>query len=120
MRDEKDGAAPAPDPPARDARIDAFRAALGADPDDIVVRFGLAQALLAAGRFAESAAEFGELTRRAPRYTAAYRGLGRALEGDGRPDEAARAYEAGVAMACETGDLQTGQEMEVFLKRLRG
>lgn len=120
MRDETDGAAPAHDPAARDPRIDAFRAALSADPDDVAVRFGLAQALLAAARFAEAAIEFGELTRRAPRYTAAYRGLGRALEADGRPEEAIHAYEAGVAIACETGDLQTGHEMEVFLKRLRG
>ncbi len=102
------------------ARIEAFRAVVRDEPDDSVARFGLAQALLAAARHAEAADEFAAAIRLAPRYTAAYRGLGRALEAAGRPDEAIPIYEAGIAIACETGDLQTGQEMEVFLKRLRG
>lgn len=103
-----------------DARIEAFRAFVREEPDDSVARFGLAQALLGAGRFAEAADEFETALRLSPKYTAAYRGLGRAYEGAGRRDDAVRAYEAGTALACETGDLQAGHEMEVFLRRLRG
>ena len=33
-------------------------------------------------------------------------------------DEARRAYEDGIAMGLETGDLQTVKEMKVFLRRL--
>lgn len=100
-------------------RIAAFRAAVAAEPEDPAARYGLAQALLGAGRCDEAARGFEEAIRLSPRYTAAYRGLGRALEGAGRREEAARAYEAGIALARETGDLQTGREMEVFLRRLR-
>lgn len=103
-----------------DRRIDALRRIVLDDPKDTVARFGLAQSLLAAGRPDEAIAEFEALLRIEPRYTAAYRGLGRAYEGTGRQDDAIRAYEAGVEIACDTGDLQTGKEMEVFLKRLRG
>jgi len=53
-----------------------------------------------------------------PDYTAAYRGLGRALERAGRPDEARAAYGQGLEVAQRTGDLQTKKEIEVFLRRL--
>src|SRR5438552_533334 len=49
---------------------------------------------------------------------AAYRGLGRALERAGRLDEARAAYRRGLEVARQTGDLQTGKEIEVFLRRL--
>ena len=99
-------------------RIAAFREIVRAEPDDPVANFGLAQTLLAAGRFAEAADVFATVTRLSPRYTAAYRGLGRALEGAGRSEEAIRAYRDGIAVSRETGDLQTGKEMRVFLRRL--
>lgn len=49
---------------------------------------------------------------------AAYRGLGRALEKVGRTDEAKAASRKGIEVGQQTGDLQTKQEMEVFLRRL--
>lgn len=103
-----------------DARIDALRRIVADDPSDVVARFGLAQSLLAAGRHADSIAEFEALVALAPRYTAAHRGLGRAYEGAGRRADAIRAYETGLDVARATGDLQTGREMETFLRRLRG
>jgi Flp pilus assembly protein TadD len=51
-------------------------------------------------------------------YSTAYRGLGRALERAGRPDEARAAYEKGLEAAARNGDLQTKKEIEVFLRRL--
>ncbi|MGH7267302.1 MAG: hypothetical protein ACREMB_20975, partial [Candidatus Rokuibacteriota bacterium] len=53
-----------------------------------------------------------------PDYSAAHRGLGRALERAGRLDEARAAYALGLEVATRTGDLQTRKEMEVFLRRL--
>ena len=69
--------------------------------------------------FAEEAvAEYREAVRLKPDYTAAHRGLGRALERAGRPDDAIAAYRRGLEVAEGTGDLQTKKEMEVFLRRL--
>ncbi|OLC90648.1 MAG: hypothetical protein AUG87_13725 [Candidatus Rokubacteria bacterium 13_1_20CM_4_70_14] len=87
-------------------------------PDDPVVRFGLAGAYLDAGLAEEAVAEYREAVRLKPDYTAAYRGLGRALERAGRLDEARAAYGRGLEVARQTGDLQTGKEIEVFLRRL--
>jgi Flp pilus assembly protein TadD len=99
-------------------RIAEFEEVAGLMPDDPVVRFGLAGAYLEAGRAADAAREFAEAIRLKPDYSAAHRGLGRALERAGRVAEARAAYVRGLAVARETGDLQTGKEMEVFLRRL--
>ena len=49
-------------------------------PDDPVVRFGLAGAYLDAGQPEEAVLEYQETIRLKPDYSAAHRGLGRALE----------------------------------------
>ena len=54
-----------------------------------------------------------------PRYTVAYRYLGTALERLERSADAADVWERGIAVAEETGDIQAGKEMRVFLDRLR-
>jgi predicted RNA polymerase sigma factor len=87
-------------------------------PDDPVVRFGLAGAYLEAGQAESAIFEYCEETiRLKPDYTAAHRGLGRALERAGRCDKAQAAYQ-GLEVAARTGDLQTKKEIEVFLHRL--
>jgi predicted Zn-dependent protease len=118
VSDAPPGTPPRDDRAALEERIAAFREVVRAEPDDPVANFGLAQTLLSAGRFAEAADVFATVTRLSPRYTAAYRGLGRALEGAGRVDDAIRAYRDGIVVSRETGDLQTGKEMRVFLQRL--
>jgi len=59
-----------------------------------------------------------ETIRLKPAYSAAHRGLGRALEQAGRLAEAEAADAAGLEVAARTGDLQTKKEIEVFLRRL--
>ncbi len=88
-------------------------------PGDPVVRLGLASAYLEAGKDEAGAREFGEAIRLKPDYTAAHRGLGRAREKAGRPEEAKAAYRKGIEVGRTTGDLQTVKEMEVFLRRLQ-
>jgi Flp pilus assembly protein TadD len=99
-------------------RVAEFREVAELMPDDPVVRFGFAAALLQAGRPEEAIAEYQEAIRLKPDYSAAHRGLGRALERAGRRDEAVSAYRRGLEVATQTGDLQTKKEMEVFLRRL--
>jgi len=87
-------------------------------PDDPVVRFGLAGAYLQAGQAENAVREYEATIRLKPDYSAAHRGLGRALERAGRPEEARAAYKKGLEVAARNGDLQTEKEMEVFLRRL--
>ena len=87
-------------------------------PDDPVVRFGLAGAYLDAGQPDAAAAEYRETIRLKPDYSAAHRGLGRALERAGRLEEAKAAYATGLDVATQNGDLQTVKEIQVFLRRL--
>ena len=99
-------------------RIAEFKEVAELMPDDPVVRFGLAGAYLDAGKPENAADEYREAIRLKPDYSAAHRGLGRALERAGRTAEARVAYQQGLEVATRTGDLQTGKEIEVFLRRL--
>jgi len=65
-----------------------------------------------------AADEYREAIRLKPDYSAAHRGLGRALERAGQIAEARVAYQQGLEVATRAGDLQTGKEIEVFLRRL--
>lgn len=99
-------------------RIAEFKEVAELMPDDPVVRFGLAGAYLDAGKPENAADEYREAIRLKPDYSAAHRGLGRALERAGQIAEARVAYQQGLEVATRTGDLQTGKEIEVFLRRL--
>ena len=99
-------------------RIQEFKDVVELMPDDPVVRFGLAGAYLDAEQPEQAATEYGEAIRLKPDYSAAHRGLGRALERLGRVAEARAAYAEGLEVATRAGDLQTKKEIEVFLRRL--
>jgi len=99
-------------------RIAEFKEVAGEMPDDPVVRFGLAGAYLDAGQPENAVEEYRETIRLKPDYSAAHRGLGRALERAGRIPEAIAAYQQGREVATRNGDLQTVKEIEVCLRRL--
>jgi Flp pilus assembly protein TadD len=99
-------------------RIAEFKEVVEMMPDDPVVRFGLAGAYLDAGQADLAVVEYACAVRLKPDYSAAHRGLGRALERAGRTAEAAAAYATGLEVAARTGDLQNKKEIEVFLRRL--
>lgn len=89
------------------------------EPNDPVVLFGLASEYFKLNRFVEAIATAQRLIQVQRDYSAAYRLLGQAYAGKGDIDEAIRIFQAGIAIAQEKGDLQTGKEMEVFLHRLQ-
>lgn len=99
----------------RIAQLEALRAR---EPDDLVVRFGLAGAYLAVGRFDEAAAEAREALRLKADYSAAFVVLGRALIGAGRIEEARAALSEGIPVADRLGDIMTMKEMRTLLRRL--
>jgi cytochrome c-type biogenesis protein CcmH/NrfG len=103
---------------ARAARVEALRALLAEDDADVTTRFMLATELARMDLHGEAAAHFGCILDGDPDYTAAYRGLGRALMALGDTGRAREVFTAGLAVAERTGDMQSGREMASFLRRL--
>jgi Tfp pilus assembly protein PilF len=89
------------------------------EPDDTLLRLTLGIEYLDAGDAAGAVGEFERVLAVDPRFTVAYRHLGTALHAVGRTDEAIAAWEHGVGVAEDTGDMQAGKEMEVLLTRAR-
>jgi Tfp pilus assembly protein PilF len=100
-------------------RIEDLLALLAEEPDDALLRFTLGKEYLEGGDAAAALPHLERAITADPRYTVAYRYLGSALEGAGRDPDAAAMWERGIAVAEETGDVQAGKEMRVFLERLR-
>jgi tetratricopeptide (TPR) repeat protein len=98
-------------------RVAKLRALLERDPDDPTHWFTLGRALFELSRWREAIDAFQHALARNPRYTAAHRDLGRALLEAGEVAEAARVLKSALPLARESGDLQTGREMETFLRR---
>lgn len=86
--------------------------------DTALLRFGLGQALFGAGRAEEAVPHLEKAVEHDPRYSAAWKLLGRALAETGQRDAALAAYARGIAVAEARGDKQAAKEMRVFMKRL--
>ena len=98
--------------------IDQLRALCGGPRDGALLRFALGSALLANREPAAAALELRCATQFDPRYSAAWKLLGRALVEAGDPAAARDAWNDGVAAAKRVGDVQAQKEMQVFLRRL--
>lgn len=85
--------------------------------DGAMLRFSLGNAWLDqdAGR---AAGYYREAVERDRNYSAAWKGLGRALALAGQTADALEAYRQGIAIAEARGDLQAAKEMKVFARRL--
>ena len=101
-----------------DERLAALRQLVVEEPDDPLTQFLYGSEAAALGFDEEARAAFAAAIRLDPRYAAAYRHLGSALERLGRGEEAIGIYRRGVAVAERTGDLQAGKEMAAFLRRI--
>jgi predicted Zn-dependent protease len=72
---------------------------LESDPENTVVRFGLANEYLKAERYEEAVAALKDYLERADDEGAAYGMLARAFEKVGKRDEARQAYQRGIEVA---------------------
>ena len=102
---------------ALEARAARLRELVDEAPDDKMLWFGLGQTLLQLSEPSDAVDAFRNATQLDADYTAAFRDLGRALLESGDPCEAARVFAHAIALAEKTGDLQTGREIHVFLRR---
>lgn len=91
---------------------------LAAGRDDALLRFSLGSAYLKSSEFAAAAQHLSEAVRHDPDYSAAWKHLGNALTGCGRPQDALNAYLRGIEVAEKKGDKQAAKEMRIFVRRI--
>jgi predicted Zn-dependent protease len=96
-------------------RIDTFRQMLLSDPDNTVVRFGLANEYLKAEQYEDAIAALKDYLERADDEGAAYGMLARAYEKVGRRDEARGAFERGIKAAESHGHPSMAEDYRMTL-----
>ena len=99
-------------------RLAALRQLAAGEPDDPLTQFLYGSEAASLGFPDEARTAFEAAIRLDPRYAAAYRHLGNALEKLGRTAEAVEIYRRGIDVAKRTGDLQAGKEMAAFLRKI--
>ncbi|MBA2501588.1 MAG: tetratricopeptide repeat protein [Pyrinomonadaceae bacterium] len=98
------------------SRIETFRQMLESDPENTMVRFGLANELLKADRYEEAVGALNDYLTRADDEGAAYGMLARALEKLKRHDEARGAYERGIEAAEKHGHPSMAEDYSMTLE----
>lgn len=98
--------------------IAAFEKLLDGPRDGALLRFGLGQEYLKIGERERATAMFESALERDPKYSAAWKALGKARAESGQRELARQAFESGIAVAEARGDVQAAKEMKVFLRRL--
>jgi len=91
---------------------------LAAGRDNALLRFGLGNEYLKAGDATRAVDHFRQAVAFDPDYSAAWKGLGKALTAAGHNDEAVAAYQEGIVAAEKKGDKQAMKEMQVYVRRL--
>ena len=86
--------------------------------DNALLRFGLGKGYLDAGEAARAAVHLRRCVEQDPKYSAAWKLLGKALQAEGDLDGARAAWADGLAAAQAHGDKQAEKEMTVFLRKL--
>ncbi|TWC39608.1 tetratricopeptide repeat protein [Pseudomonas sp. SJZ079] len=87
--------------------------------DNALLRFGLGKGYLDAGEFARAAEHLQRCVEFDPKYSAAWKLLGKAQLEQGDSRAAEQAWQQGIAAAQGHGDKQAEKEMTVFIKRLQ-
>lgn len=98
--------------------VDNFEAMLASGKDNALLRFSLGSEYLKAAEPAKAALHLRQAVSFDATYSAAWKLLGKALEGCGDWPAARDAYHAGIAAAENKGDKQAAKEMQVFARRI--
>ena len=91
---------------------------IGTPRDGALLRFSIGNEYLKSGEAGKAAEQFREAVTRDPKYSAAWKLLGKTLTELGRDAEALETYKQGIVVAESRGDKQAAKEMTVFAKRL--
>ena len=98
--------------------IEALQKMLDQGQDNLLLRFGLGQALLKDGQVTEAIIHLEKALEFDPAHSASLKLLGKAYATNGNSDKAIQIYSKGIELAEQKGDIQAAKEMKVFLKRL--
>ena len=91
---------------------------LSGGKDSTLLRFSLGNEYLKAGDSVSAANHLKQAVVLDPKYSAAWKLLGRALVESGQPADALVAYREGIAVAEAKGDKQVAKEMTVYARRI--
>jgi Flp pilus assembly protein TadD len=91
---------------------------IGTPRDNALLRYSLGLQHARTGNVDRAIAYFRDAVQKDPVYSAAWKALGKALEGAGMSNEALEAYRHGIQSAQSRGDKQAEKEMTVFARRL--
>ena len=97
--------------------IDNLEAMLQRGQDSALLRYSLGNEYLKQSAHASAITHLAEAVRIDPGYSAAWKLYGKALEADGRHQDAIDAFDRGIETAERKGDVQAAKEMRVFRKR---
>ncbi|HVG39468.1 MAG TPA: tetratricopeptide repeat protein [Pyrinomonadaceae bacterium] len=100
------------------SRLEMFQQMLASDPENTMVRFGLANEYLKAEEYAAAVAELETYLARADDEGAAYGMLARALQKIGREEEARAAYEQGIVAADAHGHPSMAEDYRMTLEEM--
>lgn len=98
--------------------LETFEKLLAAGKDNAMLRYSLGGEHFKLGRLDTARSHLEAALAFDPRYSAAWKLLGKTLAAAGLESEALEAYQRGIAAAEEKGDIQAAKEMRVFAKRL--
>jgi len=98
--------------------LETFEKMLAQGKDNALLRYSLGNECLKVGRLDDARAHLQAALAFDPRYSAAWKLLGKALSEAGALTEARETYHQGIAAAEAKGDLQAAKEMAVFAKRI--
>lgn len=97
------------------SRIDTFKQMLESEPDNVLVRFGLANEYLKAERYEEAIDALNDYLQRADDEGAAFGMLARAYEKVGLRDEARESYQRGIEAAQKHGHPSMAEDYRMTL-----
>ena len=98
--------------------LETFEKMLAAGKDSALLRYSLGNECLKLGRLDDARAHLQAALAFDPRYSAAWKLLGKAVSEAGALSEAREIYRQGIAAAEAKGDIQAAKEMTVFAKRI--
>ena len=101
------------------ALVNGLEAMLARGQDSALLRYGLGGEYLKLRQYDWAIGHLQKAVVLDPKYSAAWKLLGKTLTEAKRIDEAIQAYEDGIRAAEGKGDKQAAKEMTAFLKRLQ-
>ena len=99
--------------------IQNFEKMLAGGKNNALLRFSLGNEYLKVGDPVSAANHLKQAVLLDPKYSAAWKLLGRALVESDQPAEALVAYHEGIAVAEARGDKQAAKEMTVYARRIK-